>query len=487
MTSLVLASILALAGCSQSGNEQSGSEQSGNGQSKNEQSKNEQSGDLKDSVAQSKLGKETAQGDSPKSTTTGTSESESDAKSTAASSDALKPDAIDPEAALAKLTADFNAAVEELSKQIDAAATDEEKQKIYDQLNPEPKYVQQLFALAQKHPKSDAAFNATMQIILNRNESPEFPAAMDFAIENFGARVQWQKICAGYLEELPSQQLEDWMRGMIENATSPEVKAQTMHLLYEYFDQFPTFATTISYNPAIEQRLPKDQVDYIYNRKLQVHDDLVKMMKTLQTDYAEVKSKHGRPFKTETVTPLYELQNLNVGQVAPDISGKDFDGIEFKLSDYRGKVVMLDFWGQWCPPCRAMYPHERDLVKQLAGKPFVLIGVNSDRRLEYAKKATVEENLVWRNFWNGPTGRVGNIAQQWNVSAWPTVYLIDEEGVIQYKEVFGSDIDRGIEKMLANLGHSVEIKSVVARSQRRQPQVAFDVDLLRTPFSRLQP
>jgi len=44
---------------------------------------------------------------------------------------------------------------------------------------------------------------------------------------------------------------------------------------------------------------------------------------------------------------LFELQNLQIGMVAPDITGKDLDGVEFKLSDYRGKVIMLDFWGDW--------------------------------------------------------------------------------------------------------------------------------------------
>jgi hypothetical protein len=44
---------------------------------------------------------------------------------------------------------------------------------------------------------------------------------------------------------------------------------------------------------------------------------------------------------------LFELRNLRVGKVAPDIEGEDLDGVKFKLSDYRGKVVVIDFWGDW--------------------------------------------------------------------------------------------------------------------------------------------
>jgi hypothetical protein len=50
---------------------------------------------------------------------------------------------------------------------------------------------------------------------------------------------------------------------------------------------------------------------------------------------------------TETDNPINEEANLQVGQLAPDIVGSDFDGVAFKLSDYRGKVVVLDFWGDW--------------------------------------------------------------------------------------------------------------------------------------------
>lgn len=358
---------------------------------------------------------------------------------------------------LEELNTEFKAKAKKLSNLIEAAETNAEKQTIFDENNPTPWYTSQLLSLAKEFPKTDASFEASMQIVINRTDSKEFPAAMDFVLDNHGERVQWQKICQAYLEEIPSLQLENWMRKMIKNANSETVKAQTTHIFYEYFDQFPTFASTIAYNKELEARLPKDQVQYIYNRKPEVRQDLLKMMVDIRDNMSDVKSRSGRPFSEIVKGPIFELENLNVGQIAPDIVGKDFDDIEFKLSDYRGKIVMLDFWGQWCPPCRAMYPHERELVKSLAGKPFVLIGVNSDRRLDYARKSAEAENLIWRNYWNGPRGRLGNIAAQWNVSAWPTVYLIDAKGVIRYKEVLGSDIDKGLEVLLAEMGVEADI------------------------------
>jgi hypothetical protein len=79
-----------------------------------------------------------------------------------------------------------------------------------------------------------------------------------------------------------------------------------------------------------------------------------------------------------------------------------------------------------------MYPHERSLVKRMEGKPFALVGVNSDSTREFARKAEEKEHLTWRSFWNGGS-RYGPISKRWNVQAWPTLYLLDADGVIRAK------------------------------------------------------
>ena len=103
-----------------------------------------------------------------------------------------------------------------------------------------------------------------------------------------------------------------------------------------------------------------------------------------------------------------------------------------------------------------MYPHERSLVKQLAGEPFALIGVNSDDDIDVLKEVIKEKNLTWRSFQN-EEGVDGTISDNWGIQGWPTIYLIDAKGVIRYKNLRGDELDEKIEELLAESGSEVEI------------------------------
>jgi hypothetical protein len=99
-----------------------------------------------------------------------------------------------------------------------------------------------------------------------------------------------------------------------------------------------------------------------------------------------------------------------------------------------------------------MYPHERSLVKKLAGRPFALVGVNSDQDLQALKAVLEKEQITWRSFWNGPQGQVGPISVDWRVRGWPTLFVIDHKGIIRNKYIGspGPDVlDVAIERLVA--------------------------------------
>jgi hypothetical protein len=105
-----------------------------------------------------------------------------------------------------------------------------------------------------------------------------------------------------------------------------------------------------------------------------------------------------------------------------------------------------------------MFPHERSLVKRLEGKPFALIGVNSDPDRVYLKQRMKIENITWRSFWNGPKGTQGPISARWNVRGWPTIYVLDGEGKIRYIGPRGEKMDDAVNELLAEMGVEVEVE-----------------------------
>ena len=110
-------------------------------------------------------------------------------------------------------------------------------------------------------------------------------------------------------------------------------------------------------------------------------------------------------------------------------------------------------------------------MKQLAGEPFALIGVNSDKEIEVARKAVEELNINWRSFWNGEKGTFGPIATKWNIASWPTTYLIDAKGVIRFKDLRDEKLDEAIEKLMAEAGHEVELES-----EEKEPEAEKDAE-----------
>jgi thiol-disulfide isomerase/thioredoxin len=168
--------------------------------------------------------------------------------------------------------------------------------------------------------------------------------------------------------------------------------------------------------------------------------------------YADVTVSDHEPGKLGDAAErgLIALRYLGLGKEAPDIEGEDLDGKAFKLSDYRGRVVVLIFSGQWCGPCRAMNPHKQRLVERLAGQPFAILEVNSDEDREVVKRTMRKEKQTWRCWFDG--GRDGPIARRWNVQRWPSIYVLDAQGVIRYTDLRDQPLDEAVTRLLEEAG-----------------------------------
>ena len=192
--------------------------------------------------------------------------------------------------------------------------------------------------------------------------------------------------------------------------------------------------------------------------KLYTTTDIAKLTKEIEDlleqvvrDFADVPIEDRRNGKTLSVLAkghLHEIRHLAIGMPAPDLKSVDLDGKPVQLADLKGKVVVLDVWAVWCGPCKAMIPHQREMVKRLDGKPFTLVGISVDEKRETLAEFLKKEPMPWAHWYNGPHGK---IIADLNVWSYPTIYVLDAKGVIRYKDVRGKFLDQAVDNLLKEI------------------------------------
>jgi hypothetical protein len=153
------------------------------------------------------------------------------------------------------------------------------------------------------------------------------------------------------LGESESLAAERLLRALMARSPRREVQAQACFNLAGLLNQQASYATLLKEKPADRNRLEKflgeecaKHVASLDPRK--VEGDREKLYETILKSYAEVKVA-GETLVEPARRELFIIRHLSIGKVAPEIEGEDLGGVKFKLSDYRGRVVLLDFWGHW--------------------------------------------------------------------------------------------------------------------------------------------
>jgi len=138
--------------------------------------------------------------------------------------------------------------------------------------------------------------------------------------------------------------------------------------------------------------------------------------------------------------------DLSTGNIAPDFSFKDLDGKSYKLSDFRGKIVLLDFWGLWCAPCIAEVPNLAAAYQRLKEKGFEVISLDKGDTVENLRKFIAKKQMIWTHT---QTDEV--LLQLYRVDRYPTYYLLHKEGkVISDTMRAGDEMYKKVEEMLGN-------------------------------------
>ena len=218
---------------------------------------------------------------------------------------------------------------------------------------------------------------------------------------------------------------------------------------------------------SLGKEYEKITIDFIKNHPSSYHSATLLTMTCGHMTYPELKAVY------ESLSPevqaaaesvgeeLAALEATQPGHIAPDLIGVNPDGKEIRLSDLKGKVVLVDFWATWCGPCRAALPHVKKLYDKYHDKGFEVFCVSdNDSSPDEWKKVIVEEGMEnYHNILRGMktltdengkmTGfdRSGDQSAKYAVHYLPTKYLIAADGTVIGKIEKDEELDRKLEEL----------------------------------------
>ena len=154
--------------------------------------------------------------------------------------------------------------------------------------------------------------------------------------------------------------------------------------------------------------------------------------------------------RMEKLLPVIEARrNVAVGKKFADFEMTDMNGKTRKLSEFvgNGKIVLIDFWASWCPPCRRDMPNIVEVYKQYKNKGFEIVGISLDSKKEAWEKGVKDLNITWTQL-SDLQGWKNAGAKLYGVNSIPHTVLVDKDGTIIAKGLHGKEIGEKLAEML---------------------------------------
>ena len=335
-----------------------------------------------------------------------------------------------------------------------------------------------MWAIAEAAPRSPDGFDALLWI--TRHHMPFFDSGEERAatlgravellirdhLDYIGDNLDDRKVAEGFnhWNPIPAPHIDRVFRALYERDRTRDIRGRMGFMLARHrkgeADLVESFEVRGS-DPAQRFEIAIFAPSYLESLRRAGHRQLAEEAATLfekvKADYGDVTYVNGVIPTGETLLTvadreLADIRTLAIGKVAPEITGKDVAGKPMVLSEFRGKVVVLDFGShQHCGGCKVAYPKLRELVEKYKPRPFAVLGINNNDRLEILRDLAAKKEVTWRCWWDGDSpDRPGPITTRWNIRGYPTFVVLDHRGVIRFKDLhpFDPQFDPTIEGLI---------------------------------------
>ncbi len=191
----------------------------------------------------------------------------------------------------------------------------------------------------------------------------------------------------------------------------------------------------------------------VYSQVIGDKEKGTELLAQLNKEFPDSKLVANMKREVEQEAETQKIQDaLAIGTKFPDFNERDLTGKPLSIANYKGKVVLLDFWATWCGPCRAEVPNVVAVYNKHHSKGFEIIGISLDRQPDKAKleSYTKENKMPWPQFFDGQFWN-NKLSTKYGVRSIPATYLLDGEGKIIGKgdDIRGENLDGAVAKALA--------------------------------------
>ena len=375
---------------------------------------------------------------------------------------ALGPAEETPRKEYEALVREFDAALKSSIEAYSKAATEDDRTRV-SLMRPQPhEFAPRFFVLAEKHPQDPVALDALTWIASRCVFGTQAERVLAMIARDHGRSERLKDFCgecSRYGEPFPAY--ENMLRSILKDNPHREVKGAATLALADYLKMAEEKTESRQVKIALGggMALSGDQTKNMQTMRERgldaVAEEAAALFQKVIDHYADLRIESNYPQNAGELAKgeLFVLRNLSIGKNAPEIEGKDIRGKEMKLSDYRGKVVVLDFGShRSCGVCRQMYPYLRSMVEKYKGKPVALLGVSVEDDVKELVALSEKGETTWPIWWDGENLE-GPLAARWVIRSMPTFYVLDTKGVVRNKGFLQpGEIEATVDMLVKEMG-----------------------------------